>query len=849
VRATPAARRVAPPAPDERSRAFLVLPFRNVTRAPDYEWLIEGSPTLLADALGRWEELRVVPTERLYAALRRHDVTPGEVVDEATIRRMAEQTGGWTAVTGDVLATGSRLQVTVRAYDVVSGDLVVRAQEDASADDDIREIYDRLAGRLLEAAGLSAERPDLSAVTTQSLEAYQAYVRGIAHLNRSQYGAAREAFLEATAIDSTFAQAYLRLAEAWSRDLLIFMNPSNPAARYAERALELADNLPPRERRLVRGIHGLLHGQMGDARAELEGLIAEDSTNLDAMEWLALLELLDWILVESDGGETMRGSLNRSARLAKRVVTIAPQRHQAYGTLALAYGLAGGLWVDGWVGATREERPSLAAMMMATSDEVFWIAFDDSARYVPADSAEEMSEWRRRWSQRRAAEIGLAWAERWLAAAPQESEAHLWVSRFAELTGDYRRALAEQDTALALGVETSWENPAARRMVLLGQLGRYAAAEQLADSLFDAGFFGSLLIAAPMNFRTSVWATQLYLRSGRFGPAGAMVEGVYRATGGGSSYSWELRRLCGLSESRYGQMARVPEDLSDSVVQRLLGGLDEWPTDEPAWGCAVEAVTRAVGRPEGSDSALVARVYATLYDALERHEAEPASRFLWELASVDTLPAARERVSEALSRFQEAHPQHVGMRMRVGRAAIRRGHVDQALAAVDALLAQGLPDSAYYIGNYFSYNDTTAAGVNARFEIFERVVDEDPDKLEALLMIGRLGANSGRRLDRAEEALEEYIERETDAGERGRGWFNLAWVREHREDWDGVEQGYRRALELNPDLIGAQYRLGLMYERLENWEAAEAAFEGAVAARPQWRAAREALERVRAREP
>ena len=46
----------------------------------------------------------MVPTERLYSAMRRHDVTPGEVVDEDRIRRIAEETGGWTAVAGDILA-------------------------------------------------------------------------------------------------------------------------------------------------------------------------------------------------------------------------------------------------------------------------------------------------------------------------------------------------------------------------------------------------------------------------------------------------------------------------------------------------------------------------------------------------------------------------------------------------------------------------------------------------------------------------------------------------------------------------------------------------------------------------
>src|SRR5437016_961490 len=50
-----------PPAERDRARTFLVLPFRNLSRRADYQWLVEASPTMLADALGQWTELTVVP--------------------------------------------------------------------------------------------------------------------------------------------------------------------------------------------------------------------------------------------------------------------------------------------------------------------------------------------------------------------------------------------------------------------------------------------------------------------------------------------------------------------------------------------------------------------------------------------------------------------------------------------------------------------------------------------------------------------------------------------------------------------------------------------------------------------
>ena len=59
-----------PPSEAERGRSFLILPFRNLTRSPELEWLIDGSVALLTDALNQWQDITVVPETRLYPALR-----------------------------------------------------------------------------------------------------------------------------------------------------------------------------------------------------------------------------------------------------------------------------------------------------------------------------------------------------------------------------------------------------------------------------------------------------------------------------------------------------------------------------------------------------------------------------------------------------------------------------------------------------------------------------------------------------------------------------------------------------------------------------------------------------------
>src|SRR5437667_5679346 len=89
-----------PPPPKERAKKLMLLPFRNVTRKADQEWLVTGAPLMLAQALGQFRELEIVPQERLQAAMRASGIRGDSVPDASQLRRLAEETDGWTAITG-----------------------------------------------------------------------------------------------------------------------------------------------------------------------------------------------------------------------------------------------------------------------------------------------------------------------------------------------------------------------------------------------------------------------------------------------------------------------------------------------------------------------------------------------------------------------------------------------------------------------------------------------------------------------------------------------------------------------------------------------------------------------------
>jgi len=113
------------------------------------------------------------------------------------------------------------------------------------------EIAQQVIG-LLQVTLLEPERQRLETQPTQNMEAYQAYLRGMANASRSGPGLDQDwetavtMFERAVQLDPEFALAYARLS--WSRSSSIWFSGAdqdwNPARQAAEKALELQPDLP-----------------------------------------------------------------------------------------------------------------------------------------------------------------------------------------------------------------------------------------------------------------------------------------------------------------------------------------------------------------------------------------------------------------------------------------------------------------------------------------------------------------------------------------------------------------------------------------------------------------------------
>ncbi|MCH7875558.1 MAG: tetratricopeptide repeat protein [Gemmatimonadetes bacterium] len=746
VRAQQVIARAAPPSEAERGRSFLVLPFRNITRAEDHNWLIEGSPRLLADVLGQWQEISVVSDGRMYPALRRHGLTPGEVMDEDLVRRVAEETGGWTVIEGDVLATGNRIRVTARAYDVVTNRVLVRARDEVDADEDVRLLYERLAGQLLRTAGLEASTLDLPGVTTQSLDAYKAYVRGLTHLNRGEHLSAQNEFQQAVTLDSTFAQAYAKLAEASMTSFEAFLNPASPVYRYAERAAALSDRLPPRDREFIQAANALLHGQIATARDALEQLIAADSNDIEALAALAGIEsLLDPIIITVDGVERPRRSFNEAARLAKRVLSLNPTLHGNYALLVYTYALAAG-YLNGQLPVFRREAPSLPALFMQGPDAFFVLLLTDSLEQFPIDSVAGMTRDSVDAARERARAVALQWVGRWVAAAPTEALAHFMASVVYDLDGQLDAALAELHKADSLGLEFELVgNVPGQRMVLLSKQRRFAEARAIADSLLGDGSFNLSLFASPYVG----WGFHLYLLTGAADRADAIVARLQTILGmvGLPPDEAAATAVCLVvcPPTRPAVFANIPDTLRLEALDSLFAQLEDVPEDGPI----ANNLFRLVGEAfSPASSAFRSRLAASARQAASRLTESGRTDFAVALASaavnLDTTQAGYLAVLETLTGILEADPDNLGAHYQIGKIGALAGrHLEVAEAALKRYLEQEAPAGApshaaayWRLGMIYEHQGKTV-DARAAYEAALRLAPEFEAAKTALEKLGK----------------------------------------------------------------------------------------------------------------
>jgi len=387
-----AVRPAGPPATVNPRHSILILPFENLRQDPTVEWMRDGSVSMLGLNLSQWTDLTVVDHERLHDLLERRSVDPHAVIGLDMARRLARDAGVWTVVMGDYTRAGDSLQLVARVFDVATGNRLHVAETRGRPGNDVRQLFDELAGKLLNLTGApSGVTADLARATTASLEAYRSYLAGIDELSNWSLSAAERSLDRAINLDSTFGLAYykLSLTRGW-----IAGREDSLGLEAIHRATRFGDRLPEHDRAMITAYRLFLEGNYAQGRQAYRTLLARDSTDADA--WYGLGDLT----FHDPASEAEPARMTESLRAFKRAIALDPDYYLAYEHLAQIY-----RW-----GA--DDHPFLALL---PGDSLATVA---GGRSRPALDSAQLTQ-----AIRRARDEGINRAREWLAHQPDNIHA------------------------------------------------------------------------------------------------------------------------------------------------------------------------------------------------------------------------------------------------------------------------------------------------------------------------------------------------------------------------------------------------------------------------------------------
>jgi tetratricopeptide (TPR) repeat protein len=253
-----------------------VADFINQTNEPE----LDGLSGMLITALEQSRKLAVVTRSRMFDILGQMGKKDVDKIDESLGQQICKQANIDAMVVASIRKFGKLYTIDLKVVDPNKDEYLFTAKEEAEGQESIPSMLDKLSektrvGLNERIAQIKESNQNIASVTTSNLEAYQHFFRGEQFIDQLKFNEAIEEFKKAVVIDSTFAQAYYRLAyaESWEDESEVIQKS------HLERALKHINRMPERERYLVRSTNAIINNDFKAGVAilkEMEQIYPDD---------------------------------------------------------------------------------------------------------------------------------------------------------------------------------------------------------------------------------------------------------------------------------------------------------------------------------------------------------------------------------------------------------------------------------------------------------------------------------------------------------------------------------------------------------------------------------------------
>jgi tetratricopeptide (TPR) repeat protein len=341
--------------PDQAALAdenyIAVMYFENLVDRDDPGRFGEIATNLLITDLSESEYMRVISSQRLYDILKLKGKEGVKVIDRDTATEVATHAGASRMLLGSILQIEPNYLLTAQLVDVRTGEVQASQRITGEPGEKIFSLIDELASEVKSDLALPAQagdEPEISVadVTTHSTEAYRHYVEGLEYFYKFYSDEAKASFEKAVEYDSTFALAYLRLAD-FRHFVAGTWQDKQAALAHARR---FSDRLTKHERLYLESLEAYYAYDDVKAIKGFEMIVEADSS-----EKKQAYQYLGWLYA--------RGCvLEKAIETSLKVLETNPLDKTRYNTLAYQYMMLGdgdvekAMWaMDEYIKLTPEE--------------------------------------------------------------------------------------------------------------------------------------------------------------------------------------------------------------------------------------------------------------------------------------------------------------------------------------------------------------------------------------------------------------------------------------------------------------------------------------------------------------
>ena len=265
-----------------RRLSLAVIPFFNMTKDPEIDYLTDGVTESLIYRLSSQPRLRLMARTTVFR-FKGTDVDPLEAGRSLGVRAV---------LTGKMAQRGSALNVQVELVNVANGTLLWGEQYDCDAAD-ILNLQDGISAKIAEKLLLKLTREEQNALAkryTEDNDAYQLYLRGRYYSDRWTADVMDRGipyYDQAIERDPAYALAYTGLAEAYCGMSSQFMSPREAMPKVRDAAIKALaiDNTLPEAHALLAVVRAFYEHNWAGAEAGFTRALELNSGSAAAHEW------------------------------------------------------------------------------------------------------------------------------------------------------------------------------------------------------------------------------------------------------------------------------------------------------------------------------------------------------------------------------------------------------------------------------------------------------------------------------------------------------------------------------------------------------------------------------------